>query len=109
MTAAWAAIWLVLSSRAGMPTCDRLLELVDGRVESNRPAVCECLREWPRAAEPGRVRGEPVRGESRLLLPAAATWRAAAAAAVEWAGGGVGREKLCRLDELELACWVKDA
>src|SRR3569833_293278 len=107
MTAAWAAIWLALSSRCGTtgwdtPIWDKLLVLVDGSVESNKPAVCECLREWPLGPpETGTVRGEPVRGVSLL----AATWRATAVGRA----GGVGREELWRLDVLELGCCVKEA
>ncbi len=72
-----------------MEIWDRLLVLAEGKLESNRPAVCECFLAWPFAPVPGSGRGEPVRGSSMLV----ATWRAAAAA-VERAAAGVGREKL---------------
>lgn len=90
-----------------MPICERFDVDVDGRVESNRPAVWECLREWPLpllvALEGGRVRGDVFRGRSWL----AATERAARAAAVLTEMTGVGREKLWRLLVLELAWDVK--
>jgi hypothetical protein len=33
-----------------LPTCDRFEVLVDGKVESNRPALAECFLECPLAA-----------------------------------------------------------
>ncbi len=112
MTAAWAAIWLADISRCGAgpglgeacprPICERLDVLVDGRVGSNKPAFCECLREWTtRVAKVGvigevvggSVRGEgPLRGRASMGECAPATDRAA-----ETAVEIVGREKFCRL------------
>jgi hypothetical protein len=57
MTAACAAIWLADNSRCAdiggdgcatpRPRCDRFDVEVDGSVESNMPAFCECFLECP--------------------------------------------------------------
>jgi len=84
------------------PICARFEVLVDGRVGSNNPALCECLRECPTtlpenvaeagdvALVGGSVKGEgPLRGWASFGDCDAATERAADRAAVE----RVGREK----------------
>lgn len=88
--------------------------LVDGRVGSNRPAFCECLREWlkPRLEEVGvtgeevaggRGKGEcPLRGRPSLGDCGPVTERAA-----ETAVDMVGREKFWRLTALLLLPEVK--
>jgi hypothetical protein len=88
--------------------------LVDGRVGSNRPAFCECLREWltPRLEKVGvtgdevaggRARGDgPLRGTASLGDCGPATDRAA-----ETAVDRVGREKFCGLVALLLPPEVK--
>jgi hypothetical protein len=92
-----------------MPTCDKFDVLVDGSVGSKRPAVCECFLEWPLlevtdgAPLPGRVKGEAVRAGKSLFIDLAAApvddvWDAR-----------VGREKFCRLLELEFECFVNCA
>lgn len=76
--------------------------LVDGSVGSNKPALCECLREWTtRVAKVGvigelaggSVKGDgPLRGRVSMGECAPATDRAA-----ETAVESVGREKFCKL------------
>jgi hypothetical protein len=66
--AAWAAIWLA-ESAAGvcdMLICERFDILVEGKVGSNKPGVCECFRTWAARAG-GRVKGEALRVEGRSL------------------------------------------
>lgn len=92
--------------------CERLDVLVDGRVGSNKPALCECLREWTlpekvgvegEFADGGSVKGEgPPRGRASLGDCAPATDRAA-----ETAVDNVGREKFCKLLALLLLLEVK--
>lgn len=91
---------------------ERLDVLVDGRLGSNRPAFCECLRAW--LARPkvgvagddvagGSVRGDgTLRGSASMGECAPATDRAA-----ETAVDRVGREKFCRLAVLTLFPEVK--
>ena len=86
--------------------------LVDGRVGSNRPALCECLREWvtrPNVGVTGdevaggSVRGDgPLRGWASLGECAPTTERAA-----ETAVDRVGREKFWRLAVLLVLPAVK--
>jgi hypothetical protein len=94
--------------------CERLDVLVEGRVGSNRPAFCECLREWLTTrlekvgvtgdeVAGGRVKGEgPLRGRASMGECAPATDRAA-----DTAVDMVGREKFCKLAVLLLATEVK--
>jgi hypothetical protein len=78
--------------------------LVEGRVGSNRPAFCECLREWltPRLEKVGvtgeEVAGGSVRGEGPLRgTPSLGDCGPATERAAETAVDTVGREKFCKL------------
>jgi hypothetical protein len=111
-----------------VPIWERFDVLVDGRVESNNPALAECLREWPlmEAEEKEAAEGDVklvalVGGFSdsgdmpflSLALPGSRSLGECALAtdlAAAWAVDRVGREKFCccwRLLELLLGREVK--
>jgi hypothetical protein len=79
----------VLPPTVSMLDVERLRLLLLGRVESNRPWVCECFLVCN--ALDGSVNGDAVR---TLFVSVFGFDR-------------TGREKLCRLLELLFACWVK--
>lgn len=103
-----------------VPTWERFEVLVDGRVESNNPALAECLREWPlmEAEEKEAAEGDVklvalVGGFSEsgdmpflsLALPGSRSLGECALAtdlAAVWAVDRVGREKFCCWTLLEL-------
>lgn len=98
--------------------CERFDELVEGREESNEPAVAECFRECPlMPPEKDDVEGDVVLGwASGEGASAAGAFRgmsledrgpAADLAAAAWAVDALGREKFCRLLVLPFACDVK--
>ncbi len=81
----------------------------DGKVESNMPAFCECLRAWPRpeyVGEAGDVGGS-VKGEVFRGAVSLGEWTPATDRAADTAVDRVGREKFCKLAVLPLACAVK--
>ena len=92
-----------------MPTVERFEVLVEGRVESKKPAFCECLRVCPRPEyvdEAGDAGGS-VRGEAFRGVVSTGEWTPATVRAADTAVERVGREKFWRLAVLLLLWEVK--